>query len=183
MWETQSLLIKGLPVEKGIRMSPYSSDPQNSISAEEIRLRALYLNLLNAWNQRETHAFAVLFEVKGHLVGYDGSQINGRSAIQAEMDRIFHNHIPALYVGIVREVRFPTPDVAILRAVAGMVPRGQTELNPAVHAVQTLVAVRRAGGWGIALFQNTPAMFHSRPDLAQQLTEELGQALRERKMG
>jgi uncharacterized protein (TIGR02246 family) len=164
-------------------MTPYASSAQGSNSTDEIRLRALYHTLLTAWNQRDTHAFAVLFEVKGHLVGYDGSQINGRSAIQVEMDRIFHNHIPALYVGIVREVRFPTPDVAILRAVAGMVPRGQAELNPAVHAVQTLVAVRRAGGWEVALFQNTPAMFHSRPDLAQQLTEELGQALREGKMG
>jgi uncharacterized protein (TIGR02246 family) len=150
-----------------------------STTEQENRLRALYQQLLDSWNQRDDHAFAVLFEVKGHLVSYDGSQINGRTAIQVEMDRIFHNRIPAAFVGIVREVRFPTPDVAIVRAMAGMLPRGQTELNPEVNAVQTLVAIKREDNWEIALFQNTPAQFHGRPDLAQQLTEELNQTLKD----
>jgi uncharacterized protein (TIGR02246 family) len=150
-----------------------------STTEQEDRLRALYQQLLDRWNQRDEHGFAILFEVKGHLVGFDGSQINGRTAIQVEMDRIFHNHIPAAFVGIIREVRFPIPDVAILRAVAGMVPRGQTELDPEVNAVQTLVAVKRDGTWQIALFQNTPAQFHGRADLAQQLTEELTHTLKE----
>ena len=163
-------------------MTPTTSSAQSALSEEENRLRTLYQNLLKSWNQRDDHAFAVLFEVKGHLVGYDGSQINGRTAIQVEMDRIFHNHIPAAFVGIVREVRFPAPDMAILRAVAGMVPRGQTEVNPAVNAIQTLVAVKREGVWQIALFQNTPAQFHGRMDLAQQLTEELSQTLKESKV-
>jgi uncharacterized protein (TIGR02246 family) len=150
-----------------------------STNEQESHLRALYHQLLASWNERDGHAFAVLFEVKGHLVGYDGSQINGRTAIQVELDRIFHNHIPAIFVGIVREVRFPGPDVAILRAVAGMVPRGQTEVNPDVNAVQTLVAVKRDDRWEIALFQNTPARFPGRTDLAQQLTEELTQTLKD----
>jgi hypothetical protein len=38
-----------------------------------------------------------------------------------------------------------------------MVPRGQTDLNPAVNAVQSLVAVKRTAAWLIAHFQNTPA--------------------------
>jgi uncharacterized protein (TIGR02246 family) len=73
--------------------------------------------------------------------------------------------------------QFLTPEVAILRAVAGMVPPGQSDLNPAVNAVQTLVAAKHDGRWRIALFQNTPAQFHGRPELAQQLTEELRQLL------
>jgi uncharacterized protein (TIGR02246 family) len=96
-----------------------------------------------------------------------------------ELERIFHNHIPATYVAKVREVRFLTSEVAILRAAAGMIPRGQTELDPNVMAVQTLVAVKREGEWQIASFQNTPVQFHSRPDLAQQLTEELNQTLKD----
>jgi hypothetical protein len=31
--------------------------------------------------------------------------------------------------------------------------------------------------WRIALFQNTPAQFHGRPELVQQLTEQLRQLL------
>jgi hypothetical protein len=58
-----------------------------------------------------------------------------------------------------------------------MVPPGQTDINPAVNTIQTLVAVKRDGTWRIALFQNTPAQFHGRPELVQQLTEELRQLL------
>jgi uncharacterized protein (TIGR02246 family) len=74
-------------------------------------------------------------------------------------------------------VRFLTPDVAILRAVVGRVPPGQSDLNPAANAVQSLVAVKQDDQWRIALFQNTPAQFHGRPELAQKLTEELRQLL------
>jgi hypothetical protein len=58
-----------------------------------------------------------------------------------------------------------------------MMSPGQSDLNPAVNTIQTLVAVKRAGKWRIAIFQNTPAQFHGRPELAQALTEELRQLL------
>jgi hypothetical protein len=48
-----------------------------------------------------------------------------------------------------------------------------TVLNPAANAVQTMVAERDGGGWRIVLFQNTPAQFHGRPELAERLTAEL----------
>jgi len=70
-----------------------------------------------------------------------------------------------------------TPDVAILRAVVGMVPPGQSDINPAVNTVQSLVAKKQDDRWRIALFQNTPAQFHGRPELVQQLTDELRQLL------
>lgn len=82
-----------------------------------------------------------------------------------------------LYVAKIKSVRFLAPDVAILRAIVGMVPPGQSDLNPAVNAFQTLVATRHDGQWLIALFQNTPAQFHGRPELVQQMTEELRQLL------
>jgi uncharacterized protein (TIGR02246 family) len=77
----------------------------------------------------------------------------------------------------VRPQDSPSPDVAVLRAVAGMVPPGQSDIEPAVNAVQTLVAAKHDGQWRIALFQNTPAQFHGKPELVQQLTEELRQLL------
>lgn len=63
------------------------------------------------------------------------------------------------------------------RAVTGRAPHGQTDLNPVVNAVQSLIAAKNVGCWCIALFQNTPAQFHGRPELAQILTEELCQLL------
>ncbi|MGH2514102.1 MAG: SgcJ/EcaC family oxidoreductase, partial [Ktedonobacterales bacterium] len=36
---------------------------------------------------------------------------------------------------------------------------------------------RRGGGWYVALFQNTPAQFHGRPEVSAALTAELRQLL------
>ncbi len=58
-----------------------------------------------------------------------------------------------------------------------MHPPDQKEINPAANAIQSLVAVRASSGWRIAHFQNTPAQFHGRPELADALTEELRQLL------
>jgi hypothetical protein len=44
-------------------------------------------------------------------------------------------------------------------------------------AIQTLVAAKRDGKRRVALFQNTPAQFHGRPELVESLTEELRQLL------
>ncbi len=58
-----------------------------------------------------------------------------------------------------------------------MIPHGQSDIEPALNTIQTLVAVRHDGAWRIALFQNTPAQLHGRPELVQQMTEELRQLL------
>ena len=65
-------------------------------------------------------------------------------------------------------------EVAVLRAIVGMVPPGRRELNPDTNAHQTLVAERAADvGWRIVLFQNTPAQYHGRPELVAAHTAEL----------
>lgn len=134
--------------------------------------------MLEEWNRRDAGMIAALYTRDGNIVGFDGSPVNGQSEIESHMRQIFTDHQTAVYIGIVREVRFLTPEVAILRAVAGMVPPGQSDLNPAVNAIQTLVALKQDGRWRIALYQNTPAQFHGRPELAQQLTDELRKLLR-----
>ena len=142
------------------------------------RIRELYEKLLDSWNRKSGGDFASLFLEDGEAVGFDGSSHTGRSQIESDLTNLFSRHIPAAYVGIVRTIRFLAPDVAMLRAVAGMVPPGQQDIYPAVNAVQTLVARRENQVWRIALFQNTPAAYHGRPELTQKLTEELRQELR-----
>ena len=142
-------------------------------SGDESAVRALYQQLLDAWNRRDAHAYAALIATDGNLIGFDGSQIDGRAEVEAQIGQIFADHVTASYIGNIREVRFLAPETALLRAVVGMVPPGQNDINPAVNAIQSLVATRHAGSWQIALFQNTPAQFHGRPELAQQLTDEL----------
>lgn len=140
-------------------------------------IKSLYHRLLDCWNQRTAEGYAELFSEDGNVVGFDGSQMNGRREIAVELGRIFADHQTARYLGKVREVRFLTSEVAVLRAVVGMLPPGQNDINPAVNAVQTLVVARDEGGWRIAVFHNTPAAYHGRPELAEALTEELRELL------
>ena len=160
-------------------MGPHTIEPQDSLSAsaDEAAVRALYKQWLDQWNSRNANAMAMLVAEDGNLVGFDGSQINGRAEIASSLSQIFADHQTAAYVGKVREVRFLAPEVVLLRAVVGMVPPGQSDINPAVNAIQSLVATKQDGKWQIALFQNTPAQFHGRPELVQQLTDELRQLL------
>ncbi len=156
-------------------MQSQTTRPRGDVTFDEDAVRKLYWSLLAAWNERDAAKMAGLFSLDGHVIGFDGSQVDGRAAIEAEMGKIFADHQTAAYVGIIREVRFLAPDVALLRAVAGMIPRGQAAINPAVNTIQSLVAVRQAALWSIALYQNTPAQFHGRPEMVRQMTEELQQ--------
>jgi hypothetical protein len=53
------------------------------------------------------------------------------------------------------EVRFVARDVAIVHALGGTLMRGKSEPAPERESIQTLVAVRDAGSWSFASFQNT----------------------------
>lgn len=149
------------------------------MTTDENAIRQLYQSLLAAWNRQDAAAMAACYLEDGSQVGFDGSQINGRGEIERAMASIFADHQTAAYISIVRETRFLTNDVALLRAVVGMVPPSGADINPATNAVQSLVAVRKSGAWRIAHFHNTPAAWHGRPQDVEALTEELRKALRE----
>jgi len=152
---------------------------RESRTEAERDVRSLYRALLSAWNERDAGGLADHFAADGHLVGFDGSQVDGRAEIEDTLARIFMDHQTASYVAKIRGVDFLSPEVALLRAVVGMVPSGQSDLNPAVNAVQSLVAIRKPDHWRVALFQNTPAAYHGSPELSEHLTEELRRELRD----
>ena len=145
---------------------------------DEGAVRALYGRIVAGWNARDAEAMAGGFADDGSMVGYDGSQVDARHAIAAHLKPIFADHPTAAYVARVREVRPLGADAALLRAVAGMVPPGASELKPALNTVHTLVAVRDGDDWRAALFQSTPAAWHARPDDVAALTTELTEQLR-----
>ncbi|MET7859376.1 SgcJ/EcaC family oxidoreductase [Streptomyces sp. NPDC005318] len=153
-----------------------NESPDEESSARAVR--DLYEELLRAWNRRDAHAYAALFAPDAAMIGFDGSQVRG-SEVEGHLSPIFADHPTAAYVWKVREVRPLGGSAAMLRAIAGMVPPGRAEPNPAVNAVQTMVAEYGSGSWRVALFQNTPAAYHHRPELVEQHTGELQQVLRE----
>jgi len=134
---------------------------------------ALYHALLDAWNRHDAAGYAALFADDGYVIGFDGSEMRGRDDIEQNLGTIFADHETGRYVSKVRAERILARDVAMLSAVAGLVPAGKSDLNPQLNAIQTLVARREDGGWRILQFQNTPAQFHGRPEAAEALTNEL----------
>jgi uncharacterized protein (TIGR02246 family) len=153
-------------------MSPKSMDP-----AADRETRDLYRKLLDAWDKRNARDYALLFTPDGSIVGFDGTPVFGQAEIGAHLSQIVTHHQTARYVSIVREVRSLSEGVTILTAVAGMIPPDKDDINPEVNAVQTMVAVNAGGVWKVALFQNTPAAFHGRPEDVKKLSNELRAAL------
>ena len=145
--------------------------------ADEAAIRALYHTLLAHWNARDAVAMAGLFSAAGHMIGFDGSMLNGRAAMESHLLGIFRDHPTPSYVGKVREVRFLAPTVGLVQAVAGLIPPGQPDLNPELNAVQSLIASGHQGQWRIELYQNTPAAWHGQPEQRAALTAELRQLL------
>jgi uncharacterized protein (TIGR02246 family) len=152
--------------------------PASAASAERAT-RELYAAVLRCWNQRDAEGFARLFGRNANVVGFDGSPVDGQESIEAHLTEVFSNHATASFVGKVREVRMLSAGVVLLRAVAGMVPPGSSDLNPAVNTIHTLVTAGQGQRWRVELFQSTPAAFHGRPDASNALTAELQKELQQ----
>ncbi|HET9824585.1 MAG TPA: SgcJ/EcaC family oxidoreductase [Chitinophagaceae bacterium] len=146
-------------------------------SATEAIMESIYEHLINAWNEANAEAFSELFSENGSMVGFDGSIANGRANICDHLSSIFANYRPGKFVAIIKEITVWSSNAGILRAVAGIVLPGRRKVNRGTNAIQSMVVANEAGHFRIALFQNTPAAFHGRPDLAEQLTTELQQQM------
>lgn len=146
----------------------------NSVSTE---VQAVYNQLINAWNNRDAHGMADLYTKDGINIGFDGSKTVGSEELFLHVKPIFENHPTPPFISKVKNVSFLSSDVAMVSAIAGMIPPEQSEVNPQLNTHQTLITVKRNGNWRIQLFQNTPAQFHGRPELVEQMTNELKEML------
>ncbi|SDZ99115.1 conserved hypothetical protein [Thalassobacillus cyri] len=144
---------------------------------KEQQVRKLYEQLISAWNHRNAKGMADLFSKNGESIGFDGSQSNGPEEIFSHLDPVFRDRPTAPYVTKIKEIRFLGEDIAIVRAIAGMVPPGESDIKPDVNTHQTLLLSFQNGKWNIELFQNTPAQFHGRPELVEKMTDELRELL------
>jgi uncharacterized protein (TIGR02246 family) len=138
------------------RTMPTREEAAANDSADEPAVRALYQQLMDGWNQGSGDAFAAVFTEDGDLIGFDGTHFKGRQEIAPFHQRLFDKWLKgSRLVGEVKDVRFLSPDVALMHAVGGTVLRGKSEPVPERDSIQTLVATRQDGEWRLAAFQNT----------------------------
>jgi uncharacterized protein (TIGR02246 family) len=150
------------------------------MESQSVIVRTIYDQLIDSWNSQDAEAYAQLFADDGHVVGFDGSEMQGRDDIRKQLEQIFRDHHVASYVTIVRSVKQWSPDIFMLTASVGMLPPGSSSVNPNVNAVQNVVVKFEQGQPKILLFQNTPAAYHGRSEKAEQLTRELNAAATEK---
>ena len=146
------------------------------MSAEHVASN-LYRRFLQAWNDRDAMAMCALLAPDGSMVGFDGSNFSGPDEVLKHLKPILDTMPTPTYVASVREVRELGPDTTLLRAAAGMVPRGKGNINPALNCLQSLIATRIGSEWRIAHFQTTPAAFHEKPEQSDAMSLELRAAL------
>jgi uncharacterized protein (TIGR02246 family) len=103
------------------------------------RLDELHRKILDAWNERDHDAYANCFVDDALVIGFDGSEMHGRSGIAEQLASIFADHEVATYVRVVRDKRMLDDQTGLLHAVVGMVPPGGDDVMPDRHAVQVLI--------------------------------------------
>jgi uncharacterized protein (TIGR02246 family) len=124
--------------------------------ANETTVRALYERLMDGWNKGSGQAFASVFTEDGDLVAFDGTHFHGRAEIVPFHQELFDKWLKGTrLVGQVKDVRFLSPEIALIHAVGSTVMRGKSRPDRTRDSIQTLVAVREAGEWRLAAFQNT----------------------------
>ena len=137
------------------RQPDYDKTTTNPV-ADETAVCSLYQQLMDGWNQGSGEAFAAIFTEDEDLVAFDGTHFKGCKEIGPFHQELFDKWMKGTcLVGQVRDVRFLSPDVAVMHAVGGTVMRGKTMPSPERDSIQTLVATRQGGEWRLAAFQNT----------------------------
>ena len=125
-------------------------------AADEEAVRDLYRELMEGWNRGSGEDFAAVFTEDGDLVAFDGTHFEGREEIAPFHQELFDKWMKGTrLVGRVKDVRFLSPDVALMHAVGSTVMRGKNASSPERDSIQTLVAVRHNAQWRLAAFQNT----------------------------
>ena len=106
-------------------------DKTTTNATDEAAVRALYQELMDGWNRGSGEDFAAVFTEGGDLVAFDGTHFEGREQIAPFHQALLEKWLKgSRLVGRVKDVRFLSPDVAVMHAVGSTVMRGKSEPSP-----------------------------------------------------
>lgn len=145
---------------------------------DKAKIQNLYDQFIKSWNDQSADGMADLITENGHMIGYDGSQMDGPEDVRKTIGEIFKQYPTGIFITVTKDIRFLSDKIAFLRASSGIVPRGGDDINPNVNAHQTMIAVEENGQWKISLFQNTPAQYHMAPEKKDEMSAELRKQLK-----
>lgn len=127
--------------------------------ADEAAIRTLIARQITSWNNADPDGYANAYTVDGDCVTFLGAHHRGRDAIAScyEVPRatsLFRKLTRGARLHFeITQLRFVTPDVAVVHATGGVAHRSR----PSRRALRTntSIAVRTDQGWLLAASQNT----------------------------
>jgi uncharacterized protein (TIGR02246 family) len=136
-------------------MRTISVGPKTSYSADEGAIHELFQKSIEAWKRGDSEAYAAQFTEDSDYVAFDGTHLRGRQANAQSHKKLFDTFLKDSEVqGYIKNLRFLTPDVAVLHAVGGIRLRWQSRVSPGRVSIQTFVVVKRDGVWRFTAFHN-----------------------------
>jgi len=104
------------------------------------------------WNQRDSTAFANLFEEDADFRFYTGAWVKGKDAIKTFWGGEVFPEMPAnvKHLIVVKRVRFVSPDLAIGDGVLRFIDLGEGQEKIQSEREGTLIAIKKNGRWCIS---------------------------------
>jgi uncharacterized protein (TIGR02246 family) len=137
-------------------MSLNPTEARRDASGDEAEIRAILGQMFEAWGRNDAGEYVRPFEENSDYVSFDGTRVQGRAANEAAHRLLFETVLAhTRIVGEVEEVRFVTPDVAVVFATGAVAWPWQKTVRKRRRSRQMLVFVKRDGTWRATAFQNT----------------------------
>ncbi|MFJ5925608.1 SgcJ/EcaC family oxidoreductase [Kitasatospora sp. NPDC092948] len=113
--------------------------------------------MIAAWAGNDAAAFAALFADDGTMILPGDIFQKGRGRIEQFMTAAYAGPYKGTTVfGAPLDVRFPTPDTAILITQGGVIAPGETEVAPEREIRATWVLAKQSEEWLITAYHNSP---------------------------
>lgn len=135
--------------------SPTTQSPPPN-AADEAAIRAIPLQMVDAWNTGSGEAFAAPFTENADFVAFEGTHLQGRREIASFHQQIFDTSVKGSRLeGEVKFVHFLGPQLAVMHAVARVTLPGGSEPSPSRDSMQIFVVMKRDGEWRVEAVQNS----------------------------
>jgi uncharacterized protein (TIGR02246 family) len=134
------------------------SNPGRTIvsDADKAAVAGLTQRMVRAWSSHDADAFADLFAVDGTMI-LPGVFRNGREEIRTFMAAAFQAEYKGSHlIGQPLDLRFLTPDVAVLLTEGGVLVPGDIEVSTEGAVRASWLLVKQQGEWQLAGYQNSP---------------------------
>lgn len=128
---------------------------------DEQAIRLVFEKISTAWAQGDGAGFAAAFSTDARFVNIEGLALAGRAQIEKHHAALFAGPYKGTRAAVgASEIRFITPDVAIVAVSAAVLPPNAPEGAAEAAKTQapfviTCTLARNDLGWAIESFQNT----------------------------